>query len=133
MDFAVLVAHGIPRGFELIDALVRHGVDLDAAFWTEVGEEEGWRLHLATDVVVTQGSFEAYRQVYAVLNSMAEPKIGVNDVKLIDSYDPLARVVKEFQQRFGVHHARWTGFIREKGIAIDDAYVYPLPQVATAP
>ena len=133
MDFPVLVAVGVYRGQDLVNQLISHGIQIAAAFWGQVTEEGRWTLYLATDLVQQKGIHAAYLTIFDLNKKMPEPKIGNDDITLIDPSDPMAQMIIALQQHYRIQNPTWTGPQRTGSAELRDAYLYPIPQMANTP
>lgn len=133
MDYPSLVAKGMDHGAEFVNRLLQEGIPLSAAFWRQISEESGWTLFLATDLLRQIGRQPTFFKVLEIANQMPEPKLGMFEFAIVDSDDPYAQMVAEYQQQYSVQKPTWTGPRRKGSHDLFDAYFYPVPQMASTP
>src|SRR5215213_3632095 len=81
MRLNVVSNNWLDQGWELIRALDAEKFPLKAAFWSQVGESDEWRLFIASRVVEEEGALKAYDAVQSVLPKL-KPKAGPSIYKL---------------------------------------------------
>ena len=98
-----------------------------ASLWF-LTRERTWRFLIASPEVTIRGPRWAYRQVQSVVSKIptAESKIALKDITVLDSNDPLIKLLKvAIRTGSGIHNIRFTGNVIN-GIPIEDTYIYRL-------
>lgn len=117
----------IDAGAKLIRKLDGTDLEISAAFWYLVPEQDVWRLMLASPEVDTEGPRFVYAKVQQVIRRLdSQSPISLSDVSVIDSKDPLVRLLRTAihtgPQVSGIRFTRNT----VNGHFIEDAYIYRL-------
>ncbi len=117
----------ISAGAELVSKLDEADFIVNAAFWFYLSEVNAWRLIIGSPEVRTHGPKKAYKSVQAVLSKMSDPiyKIALKDIGLLDSKDPLVRLLKSAigTSATGISGIRFTHNVID-GVLIEDAHIY---------
>jgi hypothetical protein len=130
MDTDTLVADVIEDGQKLVEELLRHGIEVTAAFWLKPSWDGKWRFYLVSPAVDAEGPAQVYQRMHPVLWGRPQPFwIHPLEINLIGPSDPIAQDVLAALRRIPgplVRPMRWRG--RTLGrLIIEDAYLYPLP------
>ncbi len=81
MKLNVVTNNWLEQGWELILALEAAGFPLKAAFWSQVGDSEEWRLFIASRLVEEEGPLIAYDHIDSALHKL-KPQTGPSIYKL---------------------------------------------------
>ncbi|MCA1601021.1 MAG: hypothetical protein LC776_05060 [Acidobacteria bacterium] len=131
MATEVVVKHSlsdemISAGAELTRRLDDARFIVSASLWLFTPETGGWRFVIGSPEVRTRGPRWAYKQVQAVMSRMpsAQARIPLKDITVIDSNDPLIKLLKvAIKTGGGISGIRFTNNVIN-GTPIEDAYIY---------
>jgi hypothetical protein len=114
----------IEAGESVVQLLHARNFPVDAAFWLYLTDVNRWRLMLATPGIRAEGPLKAYRRLIRALGNEAIQGLTVEDMAVIDSRDPLVRLLRGATRKD--RSGRGTRFSRSaiNGQFIEDAYVY---------
>jgi hypothetical protein len=130
MDSHTLVNEQIDAAAELVERFDKF-MPVSAAFWLKLVDDESWSLYIAADRVKRDGVALGNREIVRICQNINSPYLDMFQVRLIPDDNPLARAVLDVHRRYpGKLPIRFGGKFLG-GIAIDGAYLYPVP-VATA-
>ena len=96
---AVLVDRKVEAGRRYIDALVKRGLALVAAFWVLREDVGSWRLYLVVDMAGCEGPVDAYHLIESTERQIDERGLrgafglGLSDVTAVGVGNPLAKAV----------------------------------------
>lgn len=113
-------------GTALIAALDKAGMEISAALWLFITEQNGWMFVLATPEVASSGPKRVYQRIQSVIAHWDQqlPSIGLADVSVVQPDHPiislLAKAVKTSSGISGIRFSRNT----INGHFIEDAYIY---------
>jgi hypothetical protein len=135
MDQTTLVGMQIEDAQRLIERLVADDVAVTAACWVKESESGQWFLYIATPFVGEDGAKRpAYHRVNTVIRAMQKEGFWIDplEIKVIGPHDPIA---KDIVAHRGIRPAKtpmrfWGSRLGE--LAVEDAYIYPLPSEASA-
>lgn len=96
----VLVDRLLQDGRRYLDALKNAHFDVTAAFWVRSGDDDRWRLYIASRTVDQKRTSAAYSEALAVFQSIEELGFDVSDVRLVATDDPIAREFIQFRDSF---------------------------------
>lgn len=124
MDKAALVGIDLEAGEQLIDLLEAHEFPISAAYWLFTPEWDEWRLVLASPIVDSLGSRNAYRRISDVLRK--EPVPGINWLQIVATRtdDRIARYFKSLAVPGHPMRNFRTRKVGVNGQFIEDAFVY---------
>jgi hypothetical protein len=126
MDTVTLVNDQIDDGARLLAALSENGFSVVAACWVKTSEEGRWFLYIASDAVEQAKLAAAYRQVYALLESLPTSGISMSEIKLIGRSNPITKDVLDLQRRYPGQLPTRSRRIQLGEIATDEVYIYPV-------
>ena len=127
MDQTLLVEDQINEGRELIEQLIKNGLEVTAACWLKT-EDRRWLLYIVSPVVDSDEPVEAYRRAQAAVQQMPQLYwVGHLDFTLIGPSNPIAKGILEFRRRFPGKSPNYYRGDRFGGRNIEGAYIYPLP------
>lgn len=118
----------ITAGAELTRRLDEARFIVLASLWFFTPETGGWRFVIGSPEVRTRGPRWAYKKVQSVTSRMpnAQAKIPLKDITVIDSNDPLIKLLKvAIKTGDGLSGIRFTNNVIN-GTPIEDAYIYRL-------
>ncbi|HEV3021817.1 MAG TPA: hypothetical protein VGX76_05100, partial [Pirellulales bacterium] len=122
-------------GQKLFEALLQHGFDVTTVFWLKAIDHK-WRFHIVSPIVDAEGTMQAYKRLHPIIWGMPQPfSIDPLSIKLIGPTNPIARDVIAAHGLLRVpptQAIRWPG-IQLGQVAIDGAYLYPLPAPTPTP
>jgi len=116
----------ISAGAELTRRLDDARFIVSASLWLFTPETGAWRFVIGSPEVRTRGPRWAYRQVQSVMSRMpnAQARIPLKDISVIDSNDPLIKLLKvTIKTGGGISGIRFTNNVIN-GTRIEDAYIY---------
>jgi len=117
----------IEDGQRLIDQLIRDGIEVTAAFWVRTSEEGLPQLYIASPSFNPDKMGEAFRDVYASLNTLTDCAVTPADLLLIDGANPIARAAVALRDRHsGRSPTRYHGQ-RLGSLPVVEATIYPPP------
>jgi hypothetical protein len=126
MDQVTVVEDKIDDGKRLVERLVQEGLRITAAFWAKTSEDDEWYLYLALPGAEEEGVLNAYRRINRVRRDMPPSRLGLSDVKVIGTKEPLAKAVASLQQRYAVDRPIRSGEVPlDWGVSLEAAYIYP--------
>ncbi len=125
MDYELLVEDQIEDGKALISGLRDKGFDVSVALWVRSSEEGLWFLYLGKNSVRSMSLADAYRVAYGVLRRVANTRISLSSIKIVDVNNPIARAAIEVRDRYPARLATRYNSKRLASMAIDEAYIYP--------
>lgn len=135
MDKGLLVREQTEGGQKLIDQLVRSGFPLRMAFWRKEDDDTRWHLYLITPLVEERGSFEAYRQVQAAVDSCSWPDpaemIDTSMVMALEPTYPLAKLVGFYARGAAGRFNTWVRAEWVRDGAISGTYIYAIAPAPT--
>ena len=133
MDKEPLVEQKVQDGRRLLMELEREGFDVTVAFWARTGENNKWRLYIASKAADTIGLAGAYRVVNGALQHLLNPSVTTSDIKVIRVSDPMA--VDALATRARHTGAEVIGYSgpRLGDTPVDQAYIYPPPPYHLTP
>lgn len=126
MVAAPLSESKITAGQDLLKALDRKGVRVDAALWYFFAEKESWKLVLLLPKLIAKGPRATYREIQNVLGS-ADPPIAL-DLLEVTAARPESEPITAFQGIVGtsadsIGQARFTQCVFNRQF-VEDALVY---------
>jgi hypothetical protein len=131
MDQGPLVAEQIDAGARFL-AEFQKTLPVQAAFWLKDSEEGVWHLYVVSDQITDHNIDVGYREVVRVSRRLRDPWFDLFQVKLIGEDHPLAKAVRELQQRYSRQSpARLNGRVLG-GVSVEELYLYPSPLPAPA-
>ncbi len=116
----------IEKGASVVEALDKRSFLVDAALWFYLSDLNRWRLVLATPEVHVEGPRKTYKRLLQVIRNSQVHGIGLQDVAVLDSHDPLIKLLRAaIQTDRGLSRIR---FSRNtvNGQFIEDALIYRL-------
>jgi hypothetical protein len=131
MDTRPLVSDEIDAGAEFVRRF-NEFAPVTLAFWLKPTEESRWAFYLVSDKITPENKTEAYREVLRCAAEQHSPFLSPFQITLLSADSPLAKAALNAR---GHHPA--DAFVRSHGptlggIGIDDSYIYPLQENATA-
>jgi hypothetical protein len=128
-----LVEQQIADGQRLIERLVQEGFPVAAACWVKESDGGPWYLYLASPIVDTRGTWEAYRRILRLIRQMPQPFwIGSLETKAIKTTDRVGKYVLDLYKSHGHRRPiRFSGSLLGN-VAVDGVYIYP-PEALKAP
>jgi len=130
MDKSSLVGFEIEAGERLLRKLSSDGFPLEASFWARSEESGIWFLYLISPLVEQKGAAESYRELHRLLQGLEGVTLSLADLKLIGPKDDLAQIVNSFRPRQLGRRLWRLGGPELAGTPIDEAFLYPRPQLA---
>lgn len=118
----------IKAGEELTRILDQMNWPVTASLWFYFVEENQWKLLLTSPLVTKEGPKRAYQRVQEALENFQKgiPKIGLQDVAVIDESNPLISLMKPaIRTGGGISGIRFSKNVIN-GQVIEDAYIYRL-------
>jgi hypothetical protein len=100
MKIGIISDNRVEQGWKLIVELDATNFPLKAAFWAPVGEDEEWRLFIATPLVDQEGPLKAYELIQSALLKLPPPgrsftpQLELTDISVIGLEDELFKEVK---------------------------------------
>lgn len=121
MDKNVLVEKDIKEGERLLRALDKADIEVRAALWFYMPENERWRFLVATPLVDEKGPKEAYAAIRKVL---AQSSLGIS-LRQISVVSPNSDLIRLLSSAVSITPPgiRFTGNVIN-GVFIEDAYIY---------
>jgi hypothetical protein len=138
MDTDAVVSADLHGGWQLVEALARHGCEPDAAFWAMPSDEARWLLFLSSSKFDALGPYgTAYRLIHDILRDAPEWGVDPFKVMVLESGNPMAAAAaavvgpKPSTGPLAVSNPKpYRGVTRYNGsrlgpIPIDGAFIYP--------
>lgn len=116
----------IAAGELLLKALDESSVEVKAAFWLLLGDQQTWRLMIASPAVRALGPREVYRKVAAVVKRLppAAQPIGIKDISVLEDTHNWVQLMRAFiRTGAGISRIRVSGNV-VNGQLIEDALLY---------
>ncbi len=131
MDQIVLVNEQLEGGRRLLADLVKDGLVITAACWTQTSDDGQWYLYIVAPLVDRAGSGKAYRRLNPLLWERPNT-YGVDpfEIKFIGLKEPLAQGILEHQRQ---HPGRPGGLFRGARlgtVGVEGAYFYSPDDIA---
>lgn len=127
-----LVGCPIDDGWKFVAELAHEGLDAIAAFWVRPAESSQWYLHIVAPSVDADATTAGYRLAHSVWHRLPGLSVGLFDIKLRGTADPMVREVLELMHQYPDQLPMRVGARRLGGTFVEDAYIYP-PLVPVAP
>lgn len=131
LDHEEMVRHTLTQnheqgGRDLVDALDKMGLNLNAALWFLFSEEDAWKLILSWPKIESEGPKAAYMKIQKALSNMRGTKISLEDVVIEKASSSLLRTLKiAVRTGPGISGIRFSNNVIN-GQQIEDAYIYRL-------
>ena len=94
MDASLLVGPDLQGGAQLLAKLDHQGMPIIAAFWCYPTSHSDWRLVIASPLIDTAGSLQAYDQIVAALDQLPEARISSMVIYAVGEDDPVVRYLR---------------------------------------
>jgi len=124
----ILTESMIKAGEELTRILDQMNWPVTASLWFYFVEENQWKLLLTSPLVTKEGPKRGYQRVQEALGKFQQgiPKIGLQDVAVIDESHPLISLMRPaIRTGGGISGIRFSKNVIN-GQVIEDAYIYRL-------
>lgn len=128
MDLMAFLNNQLADGQALVSQLRDSGIEVVAACWVQINDDERWYLYIASPMVDRDGIAAAYARVHEIIRQLPESNsVDPFEVKMISPRDPIAvGVVKLHQAHPPKFATRFRG-TQLGGVSIEAAYIYPPP------
>jgi hypothetical protein len=131
MDRRPLVNEQIEVGEEFVRRFHNY-MPVKAAFWVKPADVDRWDLYIAADQIGDGDLRPAHMEVFRLAGELQDPYLDPFRVWLIPGDDRLTRAVLDAHWRsHGKKPIRYFESMLD-GMAIDGAYLYPLPDAVAA-
>ena len=122
------VKRRVEDGQKYINSLSEKGFDVTAACWVRTSDEDVWLLYVASPRVDNGKLADAYREAYAVLQTMGGTIVSASEVKLVGENSLIATEILNVRRRYANTFVD-SSILRQLGsVMIEEAYVYGPPQ-----
>jgi len=92
----ILVKEYREEGSIIVEALLKHGVSVEAAFWSYYGLYERWEFYIASSWADKKGINITYREIYDAIEGLDELELlSLTDIRLIGLSDSLYKQYKD--------------------------------------
>lgn len=125
MDTELLVDNLTEEGQKVVTELIVAGFDVSIAFWVKTSEDGLWSLYIGSKSVEPSKIGDAYRTVYACLSKIPNSVVGISDVKLIQTSDPISADAIAIRDRRGGRFPVRVQGTRLGSLSVEEAYIYP--------
>ena len=117
----------IDAGRALIEQLTAQDLPLSAALWFYFGEQNIWRLILASQIVKTRGPRAMYKKVQSVIHASANefPNLELSDIAVVSPDDNIITQFRSAIQLGGIGGVRFSNNTIN-GHLIEDAFLYKM-------
>jgi hypothetical protein len=134
MDTTALVKDMIEDGKRIIEQLTHDGFEVTTAFWLKKADNSRWYFYVVSPLWEKEGSFVGYQQLHTSIRRLGPEWIDPSEVRLIGPTNPIARDVLAAHRRTAGTKASptWWGGTHLGNVTVEDAYLYPLPAVASS-
>jgi hypothetical protein len=124
----------IEDGQRIIEQLSHDGFEVTTAFWLKKAENGRWYFYVVSPVIEKEGSFVGYQQLQLSIRRLGSKWIDPLEARLIGPKNPIARDVLAVHQHAPGAKASpmWWGGTQLGNVSVEDAYLYPLPAVASS-
>jgi hypothetical protein len=131
MAEAILLKDQIVEGYQLIDLLRTHGVDVSAAAWVLDGETERWSLYIASKLADGSGWRNAQDKMREIRRDLPDLYIDNFDIRLEATTQEITKQLLDYYVRRPMANY---GKYKLPSIRINakTAYIYP-PAVVPTP
>jgi hypothetical protein len=131
MAEAILLKDQIVEGYQLIDLLRTHGVDVSAAAWVLDDETERWSLYIVSKLVDGSGRKEAHARMREIRRELPDLYIDNFDIRLEATTHEVTKQLLEYCDSHPItSHGRYK--LPSIRIKAKTAYIYP-PATIAAP
>jgi len=125
MDQDLLVTEAIDAGAQFVSQFDKR-LPVKAAFWLKPADGGESYLYVASDQVANGDLDTGYREVLNIARDHPSPYLDPFRVKVIPAEHPLAEAAVAIHQRFPGTVAMRLGNRIFGGLAIEQAYIYPV-------
>lgn len=132
MGATSLVDHLIDDGKKIVEHLPQSGFELTAAFWLQKAENGEWYFYVVSPAYEVEGPLMAYSRLLSGIRQLDPGWIDPAEIRLLGPANPIARDVLALLQQPSakLRPMRW-GYEQFGNLAVEGAYLYPLPAVAS--
>lgn len=131
MAQAALVESQLESGRELRKKLIEEGINVSAACWAHVVEEDAWFLYLVSTNVETQGVTTAYRSISKILHDVRTLDLSISEIRVVGLSH---RINKDLIEPMRLKGAIGPRFRPSDLGEFDEVYIYPpLPRPSPPP
>ena len=124
MDKSTLVEMDINEGKELIEALDKAGVSVQAALWIYLSEPDEWRFMIAIPMIDEEGPKKTYTYIQSILAKITQPTIALKDISIVSpNYDLIKLLKMVISTGPGIHGIRMKRNT-VNNVFIEDVYIY---------
>jgi hypothetical protein len=114
----LLVKEYREEGSIIVEALLKHSIPVEAAFWSYYGLYERWEFYIVSRWADKKGINTTYGEIYDAIEELDELELlSLTDIRLIGLSDSLYKqykeVLKKHQEKGGKQRRTTSGRIRE--------------------
>lgn len=113
-------------GWTLLEAADAANLEITAAFWLFLPEEEAWRLILASPATQTEGTINVAHRIRKFLDAMPESKregLSLSDIAIVS---PSLQVVDEMKSIYGEISEGHGRRVRRTSMSRSEPFIYRL-------
>lgn len=135
MDHPAVVNEYESAGRRLLDRLAQDGFDLRAAGWVQTEYDGRPYLYLVTSKADDGDTLPAYLDVQRAMQSLPRSAVGLSEVKVIPTDDPLAVALARYTERYSTAPMDSTVYADSfLGVSVQrPVFVYALPNPVPTP
>lgn len=127
MDTDSLVKARINDGRKFINVLSDRGFDVTAACWAETSEDGIWFLYVASQEVDRKKLAAAYREAFAILDTIPGTMLSASNVKLIGTNNPITLDILELRKLYSERLVGSPTAFELGSTGVNSIYVYEGP------